>query len=386
MSHLIIQISLTLYILDCLAELAVRRLFIFLKKNLNLDYFREYFNAKDLLSERELKEYVLTVHEYFRTEKFLKLMIKKKRCKEFIAIMLELPDHDHHHITEEIRKFIINETRKPSKSNGINAVLFCFIFVFESLFFVCFVFFYNSCIDVSGSKEEIPPFRVSDELLKKHFHMLYTELEPRVIADEMFQAGQISVNDHDDIVDDLKKYNRLMNLLDVLKRKQLYATFLYLLDSLNYTSLLESLSIDRQPIHYSCRYIYSFIICFLIQACVKYNNIIRHRLFVAYYAVCIQRSFTTLQIELLEATIPLMKSELTESDESDIRGCSNTIRKISKLIKILISKGPHSCQKLFEKIQWKLDRRDLILKMKNRSNYIFRRGNNHFIFIFTLAL
>lgn len=200
-------------------------------------------------------------------------------------------------------------------------------------------------------------------------------LEPRAIADEMFQAGQISVNDHDDIADDLKKYNRLSNLLDVLKRKQLYAPFLCLLESLNYTSLLESMITDRQLVQYSCRYIYCFIICFLIHACVKYKYITRHRLFVADYAVCIQRSFTTLQSELQETILPTMEYVLTKSDVSDINRCSNRFRKISKLMKILISKGQTICREFFWAIEWIEEKEDLREKMKNKSDYLVRRGN-----------
>lgn len=140
-SHFIIQICLTLYILDCLPEFAVRRLFIFLKKTVNFEYFQEDFIQINLLSEKELKEYVLTDHRYLRSEKFLKLMIKKRRCKEFVAFMLELPDYHHHHrhITEEIRKSMRYETHKASKSNFINVVFFCFLFVSESLL-CCFFF------------------------------------------------------------------------------------------------------------------------------------------------------------------------------------------------------------------------------------------------------
>lgn len=230
-------------------------MFVFLKKTLNLDYYQDEFVQRKLLSERELKEYVLTVHEYFKCEKFLKLIVKKKRCKEFVACMLELPNHDHDHITEKIRDFIENVNQKAIEGNAINVVLASIVLFLNHL-----GFFYNICIDVSGSKEKIPPFSVSDELLKKHLHLLYTVLEPRAIADEMFQAGQISCNDHDNISDDPTKYKRMRNLLDVLKRKKLYAPFLCLLESLHYASLLETLSNDRQPwpLINSSRYIYFF--------------------------------------------------------------------------------------------------------------------------------
>lgn len=239
-------------------------------------------------------------------------------------------------------------------------------------------FFYNNCIDVSGSKEQIPPFPVSDELLRKHFHLLNNVLEPRDIADEMFQAGQISVNDHDDITDDLKKYNRMENLLDVLKRKQLNAPFLCLLESLNYTSLLESLSTDRQPVQYLCMYIYCFIICFLIHACLKYTFLTKHRSFAAEYAVCIQRSFTTLQTQLQEAILTTMRHVLTGSDVSDIDRCSDRFRKISKLMKILISKGHDTCEKLFGAIERIEGRKDLIEDMITKSAYLVRRGKSCF--------
>lgn len=218
---------------DCLAELAVRRLFIFLKKTINFDYFEDDFIQINLLLKRDLKEYILPVHEYFRSEKFLKLMIKKKRCKEFVAFMLELPDHHHHHshISEEIRKFTTNGTQKASKK------------------------------------------------------------------------------------------------------------------SLDYAELLESLSTDRQPIHYS-------------SDCI----------------VQIQRSFTTLQIELPEAVLLMMEHILTESDVSDIQHCSSTIRQISKLIKILISKGHNSCEELSWTIEFPLNREDLIEKMIKKSDDIVRRG------------
>lgn len=298
---------------DSIEELAVRRLFIFLKKTLNFDYYQDEFIQRKLLSERELKEFILTIHEYFRSEKFLKLIIKKKRCKEFVACMCELPNHDHDHITEKIRDFIRNGTKKSTE----------------------------------GSKEKTPPFSVSDELLRKNFHVLCNVFEPREIADEMFQAGQISCNDHDYIADNRKKYKRMRNLLDVLKRKQLYSHFVCLLESLNYASLLETLSSDRQPLP-------------LINS--------------SECTVRIQRSFTTLQIELPEAVILMMEHILTESDVSDIQRCSSTIRQISKLIKILISKGQNSCEELSETIESGLKRKDLIQWMIRKSDDIVRRG------------
>lgn len=90
-------------------------------------------------------------------------------------------------------------------------------------------------------------------MLKKHFSILYTMLEPRDIADKMFQAGQITAHDHDDITNNRKKYKRLKILLDVLNRKELYASFVSLLESLQYTSLLEALNTDTPYINIPCK-------------------------------------------------------------------------------------------------------------------------------------
>lgn len=94
---------------------------------------------------------------------------------------------------------------------------------------------------------------MSEELLNNHFVTLYTMLEPRDIADAMFQAGHISAHDHDDITNNRKKYKRLKILLDVLNRKQLYASFAYLLESLQYTPLLEALNTDAPYISILCK-------------------------------------------------------------------------------------------------------------------------------------
>lgn len=103
-----------------------------------------------------------------------------------------------------------------------------------------------------------------------------------------------------------------------------------------------------------------------------------HRLFVAESTVRIQRSFTTLQIELPEAVLLMMEHKLTESDVSDIQRCNNTIRQISKLIKIIISKGQNSCEELSGTIEFGLKRKDLIQKMKKKSDDVVRRGNTIF--------
>lgn len=88
---------------DCPDTFAVRRLFVFLKENLKFDYLQDELIQRNIISQRELAEYILTVHEYLRSEQFLKLIIKRKRCQEFVSCMQELPKLEH--INQTIREF-----------------------------------------------------------------------------------------------------------------------------------------------------------------------------------------------------------------------------------------------------------------------------------------
>lgn len=107
---------------------------------------------------------------------------------------------------------------------------------------------------ISGAVNSRPRFNVTDDLLQRHFSILYTALEPRNIADFMFQEGHISVDEHDMMTIPPKKHKRLKNLLDVLKkRKTLYVSFLYTLKFLKFTSVLETLETDKKPENIPCK-------------------------------------------------------------------------------------------------------------------------------------
>lgn len=98
------------------------------------------------------------------------------------------------------------------------------------------------------------PFTLTYELLQRHIHFLYMELEPREIADEMFQSGYIFCNDHDSVTDSQQKYVRFMSLLDIIKENQLYSQFACTLqNSMKYISVLETLQHDRQQDLGTCK-------------------------------------------------------------------------------------------------------------------------------------
>lgn len=225
-------------------------------------------------------------------------------------------------------------------------------------------------IDILGSTE-----RMSEEMLNKHFDLLYTVLEPRDIANVMLQEGQIHAHHHDDITNNRKKYKRLEILLKVLKKKELYTCFACILESLEYTSLLETLNNGAPYINILCKYI--FLWYFIPPLCSEHKYLFIHRLFVAEDAVCIQHNFTTLQDELpgSDHATKLMENVLSESNVLDIESCNGAYRKKAKLLKILILNGQVACQQLFESIRSNLKREDLIQKMINHVEDISRRGN-----------
>lgn len=94
---------------------------------------------------------------------------------------------------------------------------------------------------------------LSDALLQEHFAILYKELEPREIADEMFQAGHITVSDHDNVTECPKKWKRLKCLLNILKKNKLYAPFGYTLQSLKYLEVLGVLQQGKETSSITCK-------------------------------------------------------------------------------------------------------------------------------------
>lgn len=105
----------------CHDELAVRRLFVFIKENLNFESLLNGLMQKKLLNEREKENYVCSnCTRYYWSERLLKLIIKKKRCKEFVAFMHQMPCHKH--ILEkilEVKENAAGETQKAANGNYV---------------------------------------------------------------------------------------------------------------------------------------------------------------------------------------------------------------------------------------------------------------------------
>lgn len=77
---------------------------MFLKENLIFNTLQDELNKRNFFPDNESKDYVFgKADENYKCERFLKLIIKKKRCRAFIACIGELPVHSR--IFERIQEF-----------------------------------------------------------------------------------------------------------------------------------------------------------------------------------------------------------------------------------------------------------------------------------------
>lgn len=107
--------------------------------------------------------------------------------------------------------------------------------------------------------EKKPDFVVNDEILNEHFEFLFTWLEPREIADEMFQAGLFSIGDHDFVTTNPKRRKRLLNLFEILEDKRMHTHFLVLLEKMKHTQVLKTLKTNTQFRQEPCKLFFIYI-------------------------------------------------------------------------------------------------------------------------------
>ncbi|XP_061164251.1 uncharacterized protein LOC133173280 [Saccostrea echinata] len=300
---------------ECLDELAVRKSFVFLKDNIIYEVLQDDLRQECLVSEKEEEEYVCNKPNRQSTcERLIKHIIKKKRCEKFINLMNRKTCHVH------VAKKLM-EARKHIEEEAKRVVA-----------------------------QRKPPFVVTDELLQKHLSCLHIELEPREIADEMFQAGYISDKDHDAVTDPDSKYKRVKELLKILKKKKLYSHFVFVLQSLKYVQVLGTLEKDRKMTKKPTE-----------------------------YATCIQQNFCLLKEELPDSRdakmmVDQMYGFLDQTNISDINWFTGARKQKSKLLKILLIKGKDACEELFRVMEVDLERNDLIDKMEEKSAEMKKRG------------
>lgn len=95
-------------------------------------------------------------------------------------------------------------------------------------------------------------------------------------------------------------------------------------------------------------------------------------------ALWIQHNFTLLQEELPytdDEAIVIIEHIFDDSNIADVKRCSGTRRKKSKILKILLLKGETACLEFFRVLGEDLQKPALIQRMKENSNDRIRRGN-----------
>lgn len=97
--------------------MAVRRLFVFIKENIDFESLQDELIQRELLHEKEKEDYIYkTKSKHFWNEKLIKLIIKKRRCKEFIEFINDMPCLIH--ISEKIVEIQKNTESSSSDLSG----------------------------------------------------------------------------------------------------------------------------------------------------------------------------------------------------------------------------------------------------------------------------
>lgn len=88
-----------------------------MKENLDFESLQDELIQRELLHEKEKEDYIYkTKSKHFWNEKLIKLIIKKRRCKEFIKFINDMPCL--RHISEKIVKIQKNTESSSSDLSG----------------------------------------------------------------------------------------------------------------------------------------------------------------------------------------------------------------------------------------------------------------------------
>lgn len=83
-------------LLDDTPELIVRGAFIFLKENLDFELLQDDLIQRQLLNKREREDLICSdQRKAFWYERYLKLLIRRRRCNRFIQFINRMPFHSH---------------------------------------------------------------------------------------------------------------------------------------------------------------------------------------------------------------------------------------------------------------------------------------------------
>lgn len=92
----------------------------FLKENINFEYMEHWLIKDDIITTKEIEDYITQEKAiHFRSERLLKWLIWKRKCKAFVLLLDEMRCDNH--IPEEIARQINNNLRETQSSLTGNA-------------------------------------------------------------------------------------------------------------------------------------------------------------------------------------------------------------------------------------------------------------------------
>lgn len=205
-----------------LDQIAVTRLFVSIKNKLDFDAQQDKLFQKRLLNSYEDEYVFCKLGRHYRCERLIKYIIRNRLCTQFVAFLEDTEIPGQKQLYHEIRNI---QKKMITASTGKQMIVHTKKNVKKQNLFIILV------VNFTDAVEERPSFEIAGDLLQRHLKLLYMELEPRDIADELFQEEYISIINHDDITFCRKKHKRFERLLYVLKNKKLYLVFCHTLQS-----------------------------------------------------------------------------------------------------------------------------------------------------------
>lgn len=102
---------------------AVRKSFVFLKDSLNFEDLKDELIQEHLITNKEIEDFI---GRQFKSERLIKLLIRKKRCQKFISF---IKMSSHKQIIEKIEREILENSREGLSSLiGMATSSECFLY------------------------------------------------------------------------------------------------------------------------------------------------------------------------------------------------------------------------------------------------------------------
>ena len=226
---------------------------MYIKENLIFESVEDKVIEEGLLFDREKDDYIFKKprSRQFSVERLIKYLIRKDKSTEFIKILSQMACHQH--VYKKIQE---NRQRaqQTMSQDSISKIVFVFLVLSFQMCNVYKLLYCGIVIQFYYFLDNGHIISITEEMLQRHFNLFYMELEPRAIADELFQKGHISADEHDDVTEFTTKYKRVKELFSILrKRSGMYDHLSCVLHLLKRYSVLNKMTEKRSVTSRPCK-------------------------------------------------------------------------------------------------------------------------------------